>query len=249
MFTDNKYVAALCKTFSGTKWDKIVLFALTVLTKIKRVSDEEWKKIDEHNKLAIARSNGSFFTQAADGRKYIERQREAGKSGLALWYGYRGKEKSRTAIYADYNLCEVIATANTLSYFGERVSVGEIATEIGRTGICLGGEFGTAPSAVVRFLRKRGYRIKQYMGEELKSADWLKLQRENDTFIAFCYNDHASLLGGIHTMSLTPKDGKKAYLIHNDYKTYGNRSFASLKAALESYDNGRVLLLIGITRH
>lgn len=248
MITDSKIAVAICRRVSGSGWDKIILFLMTVLTRFKRVSESEWQTICEHNKAALALRGENFYKTAPDGRKYVERQREAGKSGVALWYGFQGKEKDRTAIYADYNLCEIIAAVNTLQYFGENVSVGDVALEIGKKGICLGGQFGTAPSAVVSFFRRRGYTCKQYCGSELTNADWKKIQSDSETFIAFCYNDKKSLLGGIHTMSITPQNGRKAYLIHNDYKTYGAVEFKTLKEAVESYDSGRILMLLGISK-
>ena len=176
--------------------------------------------------------------------KYIENQSQ--------WRIVRFGRKSTMA----YSGCEILAVYNALLSLGECLSASELVELIGtfeRNGAVWAGLLGTAPGAICKYFRKRGYKTEiRYRRDESTVNE---LGEEYDTLIVMFYNDAHDIFKMIHTVNIS-KDKEGKYWVHNCYKRQGINFVAdgpheSLWNAIHNRDFRQcaVLCTIGIRKN
>ncbi len=207
-----------------------------------------------HNSKAWKLRSDEVESKAADGKSYLEYQARLGEAGgkVPIWFGEKREGKKKVPYFANYNSCEAIAVYNLCKYFDGDAAPDfpEWVRRFETSGIAIGGMIGSAPSAMKKYLKESGKETESIVGKDYEEADVEEFSGRFDGFLVNLYNNRETAKSGIHTMCITKFGGSNntRYLIHNDYGTYGKRSFASLKEAVDSYNEGRggVIELIGV---
>lgn len=176
--------------------------------------------------------------------KYVENQPQ--------WKDVRFGKRSDMA----YSGCEILAVYNALLSLGECLSALELVELISTfegKGAVWAGQLGTAPGAICKYFRKRGYKTEiRYWRDESTVNE---LGEEYDTIIVMFYNDAHDIFKMIHTVNIS-KDKEGKYWVHNCYKRQGIKFFAdgsyeSLWNAIHNRDfrERAVLCTIGIRKN
>ena len=111
--------------------------------------------------------------------------------------------------------CEVIAVYNALVYFygGERIPFPALVHLFSRSGMALGGRFGTSPLALVRFF-SRWWRDGAWKTEFVTDRRLFdRIAREYPCLIVSFYNDGEDIRRGVHTVCMTR--GDRGWTAHN----------------------------------
>ncbi len=180
---------------------------------------------------------------------YIEHQSALG----AFSYGFSGKIMKKYAfsghdVTAADNACEIIALYNALvsEEDPDLLTFPQMLRHFAAHGISSKGSFGTAPQALKRHLKHRGYTVTELFGRRMTELTLAELAHKNRTFIFSAWNVAGNPFRGIHTMCVT-REGEE-YLVHNDEN--GVRRADSLYEAVFGYHGGkgRPVLIYGIRK-
>lgn len=174
----------------------------------------------------------------------IENQRE--------WEEIRfGVGRRQSMSYAG---CEIIATYNARKALGDQLSKRDMAELIGayeKRGAALWGAFGVAPTAIVAYLKNRGYTVETADGAN--GAAVAEIAKNHRVMIATVYNDKNDITAQIHTICIT-KNADGGFVIHNAYhrdekgrfrESRPYRTFQEAAAHL-SGRNPKLIYMIGI---
>lgn len=185
--------------------NKTVLTVLTILSGLRRVQKTVIRSNAAHNASAL------LDKKVYDPDSYIENQNEWSNIRFGRKYSMR------------YAGCEIIAVCNALRALGESVSVRFIVTLISafeRRGAVLGGFFGTAPYAIEKYFKEKGYPVTaadRMDGEIIK-----EIGKKSRTVIVVAYNDRNDIMKQVHTVSVT-KEEIGTYSVHNAYYRVNGR--------------------------
>lgn len=116
-----------------------------------------------------------------------------------------------------YSGCEIIAVFNAwraLRGPGTFRQMAELIREFEKHGAALWGAFGTAPRALIKYLKRQGLVVRVSYGE---SDSLQEIERESRVMIATVYNDRMDITRQIHTVCIT-RDEDRGYVLHNAYK-------------------------------
>lgn len=102
-------------------------------------------------------------------------------------------------------------------------------------GICANGLFGTAPGALERFFRQRGYRVDRFVGRQITRERMDAKAREVRVCILTAFNRGQDPFSMVHTMCVTKE--KSGWQLHNDGA--GSKIYPSLYDAVTGYNGGR----------
>lgn len=177
--------------------------------------------------------------------RYIENQPQLGRLKFGRGFDF------------DYGGCSVIAVYNTLLSLGEQVSgeaLCEIAEELQRRGVALGGRFGVAPLSLKYYLKRRleneGFSVKSTISSRAEVLD--ELGTESDAVLVVLWNGK-HMRDQFHAMHIEKREGK--FIIHNACyfinQSYGEMGpYGSLSAAIKGYGAGgaKAALTLGIKR-
>lgn len=174
----------------------------------------------------------------------IENQREWEK----ICFGV-GRRQSMS-----YAGCEIIATYNARKALGDQLSKRDMAELIGayeKRGVALWGAFGVAPTAIVAYLKNRGYTVETADGANEAAVE--NIAENHRVMIATVYNDKNDITAQIHTICIT-KNADGGFVIHNAYHRDEKGRFRESRpyrmfqeaAAHLSGRNPKLIYMIGI---
>ena len=236
----------------------VLLKFMSLTSYIYKVSDEMSGK---HRLFNDARWKEHGFLATDKSGCYIEHQKQLS----FLRYGRHSDRLSKgllggVPLTGRENTCEVIAVYNCLCWLSKRTEkrqksqkfdirktevTGILASTEGfpellehfeKSGIALGGYFGTSPLAVKNYLINKGFVVEMLTGRQItgeRLANWQN--RENAAYILTTYNDKNHLTRMIHTVCITKEED--GFVIHNDYE--GTKSYPSLADAVYGYHLGQ----------
>ncbi len=213
---------------------KVILSIFSFLAAINHISNQKIREHLEQNSRAWEN-----YQKKHSGEKYIEHQAELkeiryGKQNRLFSSLFLGGKSLNGAA----NTCEVIAVYNALTDCrGEEVRnlFPELLAYFEKEGIMLSGYFGTAPSKLEKYIKRKHYETKTLSGKKINTAALESISKEYKTFIMTVFNDRENIMEQVHTMCITAREGH--YVIHNDYE--GSRKYASLEKAIYGYRNGK----------
>lgn len=171
--------------------NRIFLFGWSLLA-LFRVSGKRIRANSEANRELLRA--GVFWKPG----EYIENQ--------AQWSGVRFGTKYDMA----YGGCSVIAVYNALKSLGQPVTAEDmelLMEYFQRRGAALGGKYGIAPGAILRFLKSRGIEAVEIRADGQAVF--------GTTFIA-TVRCGRRLRDWLHTVCIT-REGRDQYFIHNGY--------------------------------
>ena len=233
----------------------LVLAGYSLCTHVGRISKKTAKEHLEHNQRLWEMRKDSVLQRSADGRLYLERQALLGEASGAEAFHFGVKDRHHTPLFADYNSCEAIAVFNLEQFLSGEAQTGDfpkLLYTFERNAAACGGRFGSAPSAVERYLKKSGLQVGKLVGTACDRNRLLAFTAQFEAFIVVVYNNKNTLRAGIHTMCVTKdvRNRTTGYLLHNDYHCYGARWYPSLTAAIEDYnfDRAKMIEVLGVKK-
>lgn len=182
--------------------------------------------------------------------RYIENQPQLGRLKFGRGFDF------------DYGGCSVIAVYNTLLSLGEQMSgeaLCEIAEELQRRGVALGGKFGVAPLSLKRYMKRhlagKGITVTSTTSNRRTVLD--QLGAESDAVLVVLWNGRR-LRDQFHAVHIEKREDK--FIIHNACylidaanhgKTYCEKGpYGSLSEAVKGYaaDGAGVVLALGMKK-
>lgn len=152
----------------------------------------------------------------------------------------------------------MIAVYNALLYLNdgeEKVSFPDLLRTFEADGCCLGGFFGTVPSAMDDYLTEQGYDTVYITGSDITNTSIEEIQNNYSTYILTAYNEADNFFEQIHTVSITQEmiDGNIKYVVHNGDvdSNYNPMVYDSLNEAVDQFHHGEgaPLSVIGVREH
>jgi len=235
--------------------NRIVCGVMSLLGVLHRTSKRKREENRAHNRAILGQEMVSCSQKSIDEEEkkesawfapgeYIENQPQ--------WEKLRFGNHSTIS----YSGCEILAIYNARMALGECLSsldLIELIEAFEKKGAVWAGLFGSAPRAICKYFRKRGYDIKKcFLRNENRINE---IGTKNDTVVAMFYNDVHDIFKMIHTVNVS-KDAAGKYWVHNCYKrratTYmSDGPYEDLWSAIHNKESGEraVLCVMGIRKN
>lgn len=228
--TSNKEKKSLKIKRAGGIVTSLTLFFLKLFTKPLPALEKDTQR--KANMAVLNRIDpGSFI----DDQSRLSSLSLGHASGFEEKLFFKGKKFS-----AALNSCEAIAVYNALTALKIIVPFPDILFDLSTEGIALHGVFGCSPLVIKPVLEKYGMQVKEYTGKRLSDL-LLSDENKNDAVYIFSsFNKGINPFSMIHTMCISCEND--IYRVHNDFE--GNRTYASLKDAVTSYNKAQSRVII-----